>query len=55
MVTVTWEQLGLSGSYLARDLWWHENLGIATNSYRVVLPEHIDAAEVLARSLIRGW
>ena len=36
-VTVTWEQLGLSGPYLARDLWWRENLGIANNSYRVVL------------------
>jgi len=36
-VTVTWEQLGLSGAYLARDLWWRENLGIANDNYRVVL------------------
>ena len=36
-VTVSWQQLGLSGPYLARDLWWRENLGIANNSYRVVL------------------
>jgi alpha-galactosidase len=36
-VAVTWEQLGINGPHLARDLWWRENLGIANNSYRVVL------------------
>jgi len=36
-VAVTWEQLGIEGPRLARDLWWHENLGIANNGYRVVL------------------
>ena len=36
-VTVTWEQLGIQGPRLARDLWWHENLGTANNNYRVVL------------------
>jgi hypothetical protein len=29
--------LGIEGPRLARDLWWHENLGIANDSYRVVL------------------
>jgi alpha-galactosidase len=36
-VEVTWEQLGIEGSRLVRDLWWHENLGIAVDSYVVVL------------------
>jgi alpha-galactosidase len=36
-VAVTWEQLGISGPHLARDLWWHENLGVTNDSYRVVL------------------
>ena len=36
-VTVTWEQLGIQGPRVARDLWWHENLGTANNNYRVVL------------------
>jgi alpha-galactosidase len=36
-VAVTWEQLGIEGPRLVRDLWWHENLGIANTSYRVVL------------------
>jgi alpha-galactosidase len=36
-VAVTWEQLGLQGPHLARDLWWHENLGIVNNRYVVVL------------------
>ena len=36
-VAVTWEQLGISGPHLARDLWWRENLGTANNAYRVVL------------------
>jgi alpha-galactosidase len=36
-VAVNWDQLGISGPQLARDLWWRENLGTANNSYRVVL------------------
>jgi alpha-galactosidase len=36
-VAVTWEQLGISGPHLARDLWWRENLGIANDRYVVVL------------------
>jgi len=36
-VAVTWAQLGIEGPRLARDLWWHENLGIANTSYTVVL------------------
>jgi alpha-galactosidase len=36
-VEVTWEQLGIEGSRLVRDLWWHENLGIAVDNYVVVL------------------
>jgi alpha-galactosidase len=36
-VAVNWQQLGIQGSRLVRDLWWHENLGIATDSYVVVL------------------
>ena len=36
-VGVTWEQLGIEGPRLARDLWWRENLGIADEGYRVVL------------------
>jgi alpha-galactosidase len=36
-VEVTWDQLGIEGSWLVRDLWWHENLGIAVDSYAVVL------------------
>ncbi len=36
-VAVTWEQLGIEGPRLARDLWWHENLGTANAGYRVVL------------------
>ncbi len=36
-VAVTWEQLGIEGPRLARDLWWRENLGIASTSYTVVL------------------
>ena len=45
-VAVTWEQLGIEGPRLARDLWWRENLGIANNSYRVVL---IGGASMLLR------
>ena len=36
-VAVNWDQLGISGPQLARDLWWRENLGTANNNYRVVL------------------
>ena len=36
-VAVTWEQLGIAGPRLARDLWWRENLGIANDNYRVIL------------------
>jgi alpha-galactosidase len=36
-VAVTWEQLGIEGPHVARDLWWHENLGAANNRYVVVL------------------
>jgi alpha-galactosidase len=36
-VAVNWQQLGIEGSRLVRDLWWHENLGIAADSYVVVL------------------
>jgi alpha-galactosidase len=36
-VAVTWEQLGIDGPRLARDLWWRENLGIANDNYRVIL------------------
>ena len=35
--TVTWEQLGIEGPRVARDLWWHENVGTPNNNYRVVL------------------
>jgi len=36
-VAVTWEQLGIDGPRLARDLWWREDLGIANDNYRVIL------------------
>lgn len=36
-VAVTWEQLGIEGPRMVRDLWWHENLGPANNRYVVVL------------------
>ena len=36
-VAVTWEQLGIEGPRVARDLWWHENVGTAVNRYVVVL------------------
>jgi alpha-galactosidase len=49
-VAVTWEQLGIKGPRLARDLWWHENLGIANNSYRVVLTGGTSMLLKLSRS-----
>ncbi len=39
-VAVSWEQLGISGPWRARDLWWQENLGVANGRYVVFLTAH---------------
>lgn len=36
---LTWESIGLSGSYQVRDLWRQKDLGIFKDSYAVSLPE----------------
>ena len=39
-VAVSWEQLGITGPWRARDLWWHENVGMANGRYVVFLTGH---------------
>jgi alpha-galactosidase len=37
---VSWQQLGIMGPRLVRDLWWHENIGTANNRYSAFLTAH---------------
>ncbi len=39
-VAVSWEQLGLTGPRQVRDLWWHQDIGTANNTYVVFLAPH---------------
>ena len=39
-ITVTWSQLGLSGSQPVRDLWQRKDLGTFKNGYTVSVPAH---------------
>jgi alpha-galactosidase len=39
-VMVGWEDLGLSGSLPARDLWRHTDLGMASDGFSAVVPRH---------------
>ena len=39
-VAVSWEQLGITGPWRARDLWWHQNIGSANGRYVVFLTGH---------------
>jgi alpha-galactosidase len=39
-VAVSWEQLGITGPWRARDLWWHQNIGNANGRYVVFLTGH---------------
>jgi alpha-galactosidase len=39
-VAVSWDQLGLMGPRQVRDLWWHQNIGMANNNYVVFLAPH---------------
>jgi alpha-galactosidase len=48
-VRVTWEQLGIKGPQLVRDLWWHEDIGTANGNYVVVLSGHTSMLLKLSR------
>jgi alpha-galactosidase len=39
-VAVSWQQLGIDGPRRMRDLWWHQNLGMANGRYVVFLTPH---------------
>ena len=39
-VTVTWQELGLSGSHKVRDLWAHADRGSAADNYSADVPSH---------------
>jgi alpha-galactosidase len=39
-VAVSWEQIGITGPWRARDLWWHQNIGTANGRYVVFLTGH---------------
>ena len=39
-MTVTWTELGLTGSWAVRDLWLHKNVGEFTDRYTVEVPVH---------------
>ena len=39
-VAVSWQQLGIEGARRVRDLWWHQNLGVANGRYVVFLTGH---------------
>jgi alpha-galactosidase len=39
-VAVSWQQLGIDGPRRVRDLWWHQNLGMANGRYVVFLTPH---------------
>jgi hypothetical protein len=39
-VTVTWSQLGITGSPTVRDLWTHTDLGSVATSYGSMVPSH---------------
>jgi alpha-galactosidase len=47
--SVTWEQLGIEGQRRVRDVWWHENIGMANNRYGVFLTAHTSVLVVLSR------
>jgi alpha-galactosidase len=48
-VAVSWEQLGLMGPRQVRDLWWHQNLGTASDRYAVFLAPHASLLLKLSR------
>jgi len=48
-VAVSWEQLGIEGRRLARDLWWHRDLGNANGRYVVFLTGHTSLLLKLSR------
>lgn len=39
-IKITWEELGLSGDYIVRDLWKKNNIGKFKNSFIVAVPPH---------------
>jgi len=39
-VAGSWQQLGIDGPRNMRDLWWHQNLGMANGRYVVFLTPH---------------
>ena len=39
-ISVTWDQLGLDGPQLVRDLWRQKDLGVEATGYSVELPRH---------------
>jgi len=39
-ITVTWSQLGISGTPTVRDLWAHKNLGRIASGYSAAVPSH---------------
>jgi len=45
--SVSWEQLGITGPKQVRDVWWHEDIGMANNRYAVFLAAHTSLLLVL--------
>jgi alpha-galactosidase len=47
-VAVTGEQLGIAGPRQIRDLWWHQNIGMADGRYSVFLTSHTSVLLILS-------
>jgi alpha-galactosidase len=45
---VSWEQLGIMGPMQVRDVWWHEDIGMANNRYAVFLTAHTSLLLILS-------
>jgi alpha-galactosidase len=45
---VSWQQLGIMGPMQVRDVWWHEDIGMADNRYAVFLTAHTSLLLILS-------
>lgn len=39
-ITLRWQDIGLAGKYIVRDLWRQQDMGVYTDHYTVTVPKH---------------
>ena len=55
-VTVTWQELGIKGPQMARDLWRQKNLGSQTEKFETTVPSHgVVLIKIIPETKERKW